>query len=120
LDSGDVLHSEFLGFGQVEYFLVGFSLDIEFFFEYIGFEGEVGGELGVGHAREFVVVGHFLGSTLSHAYGDRFGTKEYAIEVIVALGEVGHDELHLVDLVVDKSELGLELVFLADELFLAG
>jgi len=119
LDGGYMIHADLLVLRHLEYLIVRACLDVKLFLEDIDLTVQVGAELGVGHAGDRVVVRYLPYGTHARGEGDGFGTEDSPVEVIVALGEVGHDDLHLIDLRLEQFHLRGEVAVVLHERRLA-
>ena len=119
LNGRDILHANLLILSHFHHLFIGFGLHIQFLLQDIHLERQVSRQLVVGHASELLIVRDLALCALANAQRNRFSAKQHAIEVVIALLQVGHHHLHLVHLAVEGLQLRLQSRLLALQLLLA-
>ena len=115
LNSRHVLHSNLLILSELQHLVVRARLDIKFLLEDVHFALDIRRELGIGHVRDRVVVRDLMRRAHACAERNRFGTQNSAVEVVIALREVGENDLHLVHLLVHDFYLRREVAVVLHE-----
>ena len=119
LNSRYILHTNLLVLSHLQDIIIGLGLHIHLLLEDIHLECQIRRQLAIGHASQLLVVGDLALRTLANTHRYGFGSKQDAIEIVVALLQVGHDNLHLVHLLMEVGQLCLQRLLLAQELLLA-